>query len=118
MMEIQGVYQYSDVSKIEEHNGVYDLYKATLNNLDVEVCIERIGVSVLSYNDIDEISQKLCAIKHQNLPKVYEVIKSDSFIYLVTDYSPNAITLRDYIKSNRYNNSNVLEWLKQISETI
>lgn len=108
---------YEVIKPIGE-GGAGQVFLAWHRNLQKDVVIKRIKDKYVGRINERGEADILKKLHHRYLPQVYDFIQMDQEIYTVIDYV-NGNTLSDYIKSGiRFDEYQILKWLKQLCEAL
>ena len=96
-----------------------DLFRAHKKGLDVEVVIKRIKRKYIGRLDQQNEANILKGLKHQYLPRIYDVIPGeDGCLYTIMDYIPG-VDLQQYVKQNgRVPQPQAHRWACQLCEVV
>lgn len=91
---------YENIRPLDAKGGMGDLFRAHKKGLDVEVVIKRIKRKYIGRLDQQNEANILKGLKHQYLPRIYDVIPGeDGCLYTIMDYIPG-VDLQQYVKQN------------------
>ncbi len=110
--------EYTDIRELKNgRGGLGNLYRARHVRLDVDVVIK-----CIRHEFIENIDQKLEAnilknLKHQYLPKVYDIIPGQNgAIYTIMEFIPG-ISMERYVRENgTVSQAQALRWSHQLTE--
>ena len=112
---INGIYEV--IEPIGE-GGAGQVYLAWHKNLEKNVVIKRIKDNFVGRMNERGEADILKKLHHRYLPQVYDFIQMEREIYTVIDYI-DGNTLMDYINSGvRFDEQQILKWLKQLCEAL
>lgn len=111
-----------DIDKVRplgKKGGFSHLFRGHKTGLDVDVVIKRIKPDFGRKMDETEEAHILTELRHQYLPRVYDLKKSsDGYIYMVMEYI-HGMTLTDYIaKYGELNQKLALKWTREICQVV
>lgn len=108
---------YDQIRPLGAQGGMGDLFRAHKVGLDVEVVIKRIKRKFIGRLDQENEANILKSLKHQYLPRIYDVIPGeDGCLYTVMDYILG-VDLQAYVKQNgRVNQKLAYRWASQLCE--
>lgn len=108
-----------DVKPLGHQGGISNLYSGHKVGLDTDVVIK--GVRKVYHGKMDEKSDAriLTALRHQYLPRVYDVkLASNGYHYTIMEMI-HGCTLREYIRQHGAQDQRVvLKWTRQLCEVI
>ncbi len=98
--------------------GSGEVFLAWHLNLEKDVVIKRIKDDFVGRMNERGEADILKKLHHRYLPQVYDFIQMDNEIYTVIDYI-DGNTLKDYIDAKvRFNEQQLIKWLKQLCEAL
>lgn len=99
--------------------GTGELFRAHKRGLDVEVVVKRCKTKYRGYIDETREARILKGLRHQYLPRIYDVIyASDGFAYTVMDYIEGC-DLEQYVKQHgALSQKQTIRWLRQLCQVI
>ena len=110
---------YENIRPLDAKGGMGDLFRAHKKGLDVEVVIKRIKRKYIGRLDQQNEANILKGLKHQYLPRIYDVIPGeDGCLYTIMDYIPG-VDLQQYVKQNgRVPQPLAHRWACQLCEVV
>lgn len=110
---------YENIRPLDAKGGMGDLFRAHKKGLDVEVVIKRIKRKYIGRLDQQNEANILKGLKHQYLPRIYDVISGeDGCLYTIMDYIPG-VDLQQYVKQNgRVPQPLAHRWACQLCEVV
>lgn len=119
MLEIGSI--ISETYEVKEpigEGGAGEVFLAWHRNLQKNVVIKRIKDNYVGRINERGEADILKRLHHQYLPQVYDFIQIDREVYTVIDYI-DGNTLMDYISQGiRFDEAQVLRWLRQLCEAL
>lgn len=114
-----GQADYENIRPLGSEGGLGDLFRAHKKGLDVEVVIKRVKNSFRGRLDQENEANILKGLKHQYLPRIYDVIPGeDGYIYTIMDYIPG-VDLQEYVRQHgRVNQKLAHKWACQLCEVV
>lgn len=99
--------------------GTGELFRAHKRGLDVDVVIKRCKTRYHGYMDETREARILKKLRHQYLPRIYDVIYGeDGYAYTVMDYIEGC-NLEEYVRRNgALPQKQTVRWLRQLCEVI
>ncbi len=112
---INGMYK---IIKPIGEGGTGDIFLAWHLNLKKNVVIKRIKDDFVGKVNERSEADILKKLHHRYLPQVYDFIQTGKEVYTVMDYIEGK-TLKDYIDAKvRFNEAQIIKWLKQLCEAL
>ena len=112
---INGMYK---IIKPIGEGGTGDIFLAWHLNLKKNVVIKRIKDDFVGKVNERGEADILKKLHHRYLPQVYDFIQTGNEVYTVMDYIEGN-TLKDYIDAKiRFNEAQIIKWLKQLCEAL
>lgn len=110
---------YENIRPLDAKGGMGDLFRAHKKGLDVEVVIKRIKRKYIGRLDQQNEANILKGLKHQYLPRIYDVIPGEGgCLYTIMDYIPG-VDLQQYVKQNgRVPQPLAHRWACQLCEVV
>lgn len=110
---------YENIRRWTPRAAMGDLFRAHKKGLDVEVVIKRIKRKYIGRLDQQNEANILKGLKHQYLPRIYDVIPGeDGCLYTIMDYIPG-VDLQQYVKQNgRVPQPLAHRWACQLCEVV
>ncbi len=108
-----------NVKPLNATGGTSNLFRAHKKGLDVDVVIKRVKKQYLGRMDEQNEARIMTALRHQYLPRIYDLIPaSDGYTYTIMELIEGC-TLRDYVRERgSLDQKQVLKWTRQLCEVI
>lgn len=110
---------YIYIRPLGSRGGMGDLFRARKRSLGVEVVIKKVKSKYKGKVDQENEANILKNLKHQYLPRIYDVILSDNgYVYTIMDYIPGQ-NLNEFVKKNgRASQKDAYRWACQLCEVV
>lgn len=110
---------YQNIRPLNSRGGMGELYRARKRSLGVEVVIKKVKSKYKGKVDQKNEANILKNLKHQYLPRIYDVVTSqEGYVYTIMDYIPG-INLSQYVKKNGpVSQKNAYKWACQLCEVV
>lgn len=108
-----------NVQPLKQQGGFSNLFSGHKVGLDTDVVIKRVRKVYHGRMDDKSEAKILTALRHQYLPRVYDVkLASDGYNYTIMEKIPGC-TLREYVEAHgALRQQLVLKWTRQLCEVI
>ena len=109
---------YSNIRPLDE-GGMGEVFLARRKGLDVDVVIKRVKNILLGKLDQTAEANILKNLKHQYLPKIYDIINGkDGYLYTIMDYIPG-MNLKAWVQKNGTPElDQIVEWGRQLCDVV
>ena len=110
---------YDGIRVLSQKGGFGDIFIGHKIGLDVQVVIKRTKQIRFSVINQEQEANILKNLKHQYLPRIYDMIVSgDGFVYTIIDFSPGE-DLQRYVKDHGpIDEKRAMRWAKQLCEVV
>lgn len=110
---------YEDIRPLGKKGGMGELYRARKRSLGVEVVIKKIKRQYKGRVDQENEANILKKLKHQYLPRIYDLITDDDgYVYTIMDLIPGQ-TLNEFVnKTGPVSQKLAYKWACQLCEVI
>lgn len=110
---------YENIRPLNSQGGMGDLFRAHKKGLNVEVVIKRVKAKFQGKLDQENEANILKCLKHQYLPRIYDVIPGeDGYIYTIMDYIPGEDLQRYVERTGPVGQKLAHRWACQLCEVI
>ena len=108
-----------DIKPLKQQGGFSNLFSGHKVGLDTDVVIKRVRKVYHGHMDDKSEAKILTALRHQYLPRVFDVkLASDGYNYTIMEKIPGC-TLREYVEMHgALRQQLVLKWTRQLCEVI
>lgn len=108
-----------DIKPLKQQGGFSNLFSGHKVGLDTDVVIKRVRKIYHGHMDDKSEAKILTALRHQYLPRVFDVkLASDGYNYTIMEKIPGC-TLREYVELHgALRQQLVLKWTRQLCEVI
>ena len=110
---------YDGIQVLSEKGGLGDIFIGHKIGLDVQVVIKRTKQTRFHVIDQEQEANILKNLKHQYLPRIYDMIVSgDGFVYTVMDFIPGTDLQRYVAEHGPVDEKRAMRWAKQLCEVV